>query len=336
MISFSSTLARTCFAAALLSSPFCASAQTQPAPTSQPTNTVVAPGHIAAFYSVDLYSKESGFVTEVSKDIGDHVKVGEQLAVIDSPELKYQVAAATATVAAKLQMIKAAEAVVNQVQAGAQVAKKQLAGTEADQKLMQMTLKRQEELFANNAITVQQLDEMRAKTQVAAAAAEVSAAKITSAEADVLTAQANLEVAKAQHHVAEADMNRLEALLKYTKVVSPFDGVITKRMVNLGDLVQNASNSRTIPMFTVQKIDTVRVYCDVPESSVAAIGPGATADIKCYGLPGIVLKGTVTRIATALDPATRTMKVEIDLPNPNETLRPGMYAQVTLTPAEKK
>jgi RND family efflux transporter MFP subunit len=213
-----------------------------------------------------------------------------------------------------------------------EVAKKQLAGIEADQKLAQVTLKRQEELFAGKAATVQQLDEVRAKAQVASAAVEVGQAKIAGAEADVRAAEANRAVAAAQERVAAAEVQRLQALLQYTKIVAPFEGVITRRWVNVGDLVQAATASRTTPLFNCQKIDVVRVYCDVPESSVAGVRTGVGAEVKLYGPAGQTIHGTVTRIATALDPATRTMRAEIDLPNPDETLRPGMYAQVTLTP----
>jgi multidrug efflux pump subunit AcrA (membrane-fusion protein) len=309
-----------------------ASAQSAPAIASTQPATVAAPGTIAAFYTADLYAKESGYITEVLADIGDHVKKGALLAVIDNPELQQQLVAAQATTAARLEMANAADASVRQSQAAIQVAKKQLAGIEADQKLAQVTLKRQEELFAGKAVTVQQLDEMRAKAQVASAAVGVGQAKIAGAEADMRAAEANRAVAAAQERMATAEVQRLQALLQYTKIVAPFDGVITRRWVNVGDLVQAATASRTTPLFNCQKIDVVRVYCDVPESIVAGIRPGVGAEVKLYGPAGQTIHGTVTRIAAALDPATRTMRAEIDLPNPNETLRPGMYAQVTLTP----
>ena len=147
--------------------PVFASAQTQPA--TQPANTVVAPGTVAAFYTADLYAKESGYVSEVLADIGDHVEKRQPLAVIDNPELKQQLVAAQATETARREMVKAADAMVQQAKAAVEVAKRQLAGIEADLKLTQVTLKRQEELFAGKAITVQQLDEMRVKAEIAAA-----------------------------------------------------------------------------------------------------------------------------------------------------------------------
>ena len=83
-------------------------------------------------------------------------------------------------------------------------------------------------------------------------------------------------------------------------------------------------------MFTVQQIDTVRVFCDVPEAQAAGVAVGAEADVKLFGLGGQVVKGKVTRLANAIDPTSRTMRTEIDLVNASGALRPGMYAQVTI------
>jgi len=143
-------------------------------------------------------------------------------------------------------------------------------------------------------------------------------------------------LAEADLQAAKAEAERLQALLQYDKIVAPFDGVVTRRLVNPGDLVQAATSTRTAPLFTLQKLDMVRVFADVPEASVAGIRPGLPADVKLYGPAGVTVHGTVTRIATALDPATRTMRVEIDLPNPGEKLLPGMYAQVTLGPEPQR
>src|SRR5205085_12667815 len=140
--------------------------------------------------------------------------------------------------------------------------------------------------------------------------AAVGAAKVAAAEADVQAAEANRAVAAAQVHVAEAEAQRLEALLRYTKIVAPFDGVVTRRLVNRGDLVQAATASRTMPLFTVQRIDTVRVFCEVPENAAAHVAKGAPAAVKVYALDGKTIEGKVTRFAAALNPETRTMRTE--------------------------
>jgi multidrug efflux pump subunit AcrA (membrane-fusion protein) len=110
---------------------------------------------------------------------------------------------------------------------------------------------------------------------------------------------------------------------------------VTRRSVNPGDLVQAATASRTAPLFTCQQVDTVRVFCDVPEAAAASVREGTPADVALVGLPGQTVRGAVGRVSGSLDPRTRTMRVEIDLPNPDGRLRPGMYAQVTLNPAQQ-
>jgi RND family efflux transporter MFP subunit len=153
----------------------------------------------------------------------------------------------------------------------------------------------------------------------------VSAANLGAGEAEVALAEANLQA-------ANADLQRLQALVEYTKIVAPFDGMTTRRLINVGDLVQAATATRPAsPLFTCQQIDVVRVFADVPETNAAAIRPGWAAEVQLYGPTGQTVRNTVTRIAGALDPTTRTMRIEIDLPNPDESLLPGMYAQVTLS-----
>jgi len=290
-------------------------APTQPAPAnpspkaesddkSQQFATVVVPATIQAFFVTDLYAKDSGYVSQVNHDIGDHVKIGQVLAVIEDAELQAQ--------------SDRAQAAVQQAKAALEVAKRQLAGLQADLTLQQVTLKRQKELFAGKAATHQTLDEAQAKQSVSTANVETGNAKIAVAEADL--------------QAANAEAERLQALLQYDKIVAPFDGVVTRRLVNPGDLVQAATSTRTSPLFSLQKLDTVRVFADVPEASAAGIRPGLPADVKLYGPAAVTVHGTVTRIANSLDSATRTMRVEIDLPNPGEMLLPGMYAQVTLGP----
>ncbi len=286
------------------------SALTQSPQTAGNANTgqspaVLVPATIQAFFVTDLYAKVSGYVSQINNDIGDRVRKGQALAVIANPELQAQ--------------FDKAEAAVQQATAAVEVAKRQITGMQADLVLQQVTLRRQKELFAGKAATAQMLDEAQARHGISAANVEIGKAKLVSAEADLRTAKAEAE--------------RIQALLQYTRIVAPFDGVVTRRLVNPGDLVQAAISMRTTPLFTIQQIDTVRVLADVPESSALGILPGLASEITLYGPGEIIFHGTVTRIATALDPATRTMRVEIDLPNPDGTLRPGMYAKVTLRPA---
>jgi RND family efflux transporter MFP subunit len=143
-------------------------------------------------------------------------------------------------------------------------------------------------------------------------------------------AESNLNLADAQVDVAAATVERTKALLGYSKVVAPFDGVVSQRLVNRGDLVQAATSTRTTPLFKVHRIDIIRVFCDVPENEVAQVRVDDPATVKPIGLNGMLFTGTVTRFAARLDPQTRNMRTEIDLQNTDGRLYPGMYAEVAL------
>ncbi len=278
-----------------------------------------------------MYAKTSGYIGAVKVDIGDHVKVGQELAVIDNPELQSELSAAQAMLRAKTEMAKASKAAVEQAQTMLRVAKSQLAGYDADAKLAETTLKRQQELFEAKASTDQQLDDARTREALARTQREVGEAKIAAAEADIRASEASAAVAEAQVGVAEAEAKRIEVLVAYTKITAPFDGVVSRRFVNRGELAQNGTTSRATPLFTIQKIDTVRVVCEVPESVIARLAADAPASIKVVGLGDRTIDAKVTRSSSSLNAETRTMRAEIHLPNTDEKLRAGMYAQVTLT-----
>jgi multidrug resistance efflux pump len=305
------------------------------APASSPAATQPAGASVSviagveAFWSADQYAKTSGYVSDVKHDIGDRVKKGELLAILHVPELEKNLAQAVATLTAKRQMKKAAEAAVEQSHQALAVAQGQLRGYESELQLAQVTFQRQQELSAGKAATAQQLDDANARARTAQAAVATAKARTGAAQADITAAQANQDVAAAQADVAEAQVQEVKSLLEYTRIIAPFDGVVTRRQVNPGDLVQAATTTRTMWLFTVQQLDTVRVYCDVPEAQAAAVSIGADADVKLYGL-GQTLHGKITRTSESIDPASRTMRAEIDLPNPDHHLKPGMYAQVSI------
>jgi RND family efflux transporter MFP subunit len=258
---------------------------------------------LEAFEEADLFAKISGYVTDVRVDIGDHVKAGQVLSVIYVPEMERELAEAEAQLASK--------------QSSLQSARRGLDHYKANITLQNALLKRREELGdAGHFISDRVLDEVRANAEIA--------------KADLGVAEANSALAADQVDLATATVEKIKTLLAYRQIVAPFDGVVARRLVNRGDLVQAATATRTTPLFTVQRIDLIRVFCDVPEDDVPHLHIADPAIIKPFGFDGKPFVGKVTRFSTRLNPETRNMRTEIDLSNPEERLYPGMYAEVSL------
>jgi RND family efflux transporter MFP subunit len=262
---------------------------------------------LEAFEEAYLFAKVSGYLSDVRVDIGDHVKAGQVLAVIDVPEMKQELAEAEAQLASKRSSLESA--------------RRQLDHNKADLALQSALAKDREQLGEGRGfISDRTLDQVHASAEIA--------------KADLGVAEANRDLAASQVDVAAATVEKIKTLLGYTQIVAPFDGVVARRQVNRGDLVQAATATRTTPsagsLFTMQRIDTIRVFCDVPENDVPHVHVGDPAIVKPAGFDGQALIGKVTRFSPRLDPQTRNMRTEIDLPNPKERLYPGTYAQVSL------
>src|SRR4030081_1241790 len=209
-----------------------------------------------------------------------------------------------------------AKAQLDSKQSSLESARRQLDHYKANITLQDALLKRREDLSAGHWVSDRVLDEVRANADIA--------------KADLGVAEANRALAADQVDVAAATMEKIKTLLAYCEIGAPFDGVVARRLVNRGDLVQAATSTRTTPLFTVQRIDTIRVFCDVPENDVPHLHIGDLAIVKPYGFEGKPFVGTVTRSSLRLNPETRNMRTEIDLSNPEERLYPGMYAEVSL------
>src|ERR1700733_12975514 len=262
---------------------------------------------LAAFEETDLFAKVSGYLSDVRVDIGDHVKAGQVLAVIDVPEMKQELAEANAQLESKKSSLESA--------------RRQLDHNKADVALQNALAKDREQLGEGRQfISDRTLDQVHANADIA--------------KADLGVAEANRDTAAPPVDVAAATVEKVKTLLAYTQIVAPFDGVVARRQVNRGDLVQAATATRTTPsagsLFTVQRIDTIRVFCDVPENDVPHLHVGDPAIVKPSGFDGNRFGGRGTRFSLRPDPETRDLRPEIDLPNPEERLYPGTYAEVSL------
>jgi RND family efflux transporter MFP subunit len=236
------------------------------------------------------------------------VKTGQVLAVISTPEVDQQLLQARATLAQSEASLQQANAALQQSKANAELAR--------------LTKDRDLPLGQQHAISQQIVDEV-----VQAYSARV--ADVSAAEANILAAQANVTANR-------ANVARLEQMRGFERVVAPFDGVITARNAERGDLVSTGSAAAGKPLFSIAQSGTLRIQIDVPQSEAVNIQDGQQAFVTVRERLGRVYAGTVVRSAASLDSAARTMLTEVQVDNGDGSLLPGMYAQVKFALAAQR
>lgn len=311
--------------------------------------TAVQPGSVHAFESANLYAKVSGYLKSQSVDIGDRVKLGQVLAVIDMPELykeadrraaelkqsQAQVAQMKAHVATAVADARVADANIKQYEA--QVAREQATLSFADKQYNRI-----KSLFQLNSVDEKLVDEKEDRLAAARAAERAAQSSLLAAQALASSAQAKIEQANADLTEAEArvdviraELEKTKVMLNYCQIISPYNGVITARNFHPGDFIRAADQGAAEPLLNVAKTDLMRVVLQIPDDDVPFTGPGDKAMVDIDALPGRTFTGKVARVADAEDPTTRTMRTEVDLPNPNGILREGMYGRVTVVLHER-
>ena len=181
-------------------------------------------------------------------------------------------------------------------------------------------------------IEVPELLADRAKYQAEMEVANIDYKRLGEAQkkAPDLVVPLSVDTAKGKYDMAKASLERAETLLQFAKIVAPFSGVVTKRMVDPGAFIPAATSAQSAALLTVMDFNTVRLQVAVPEGESSLIAKDQPVTLTVDGLPGRAFEGKVTRFSYALDEATKTMLTEIELPNPKLELRPGMYATVKL------
>ena len=243
--------------------------------TGAPNQEIALPGYTQAFIDTPVYARSSGYLKTWRFDIGSHVKKGDLLAEIETPEVDQQLRQARAD----------------------------LSTAQANLSLAVITATRNENLLKTRSVSMQDRD------NAAGALA-----------ADKAIVQSN-----------EGNVARLEQLQSYEKVLAPFDGIITARDTDIGALIDAGANSPSKELFHLAAIDRLRIYVSVPERYARAAQPGATANITLDEFPGETFQGTLVRNANAIDLASRTLLLEVDIENPAGRLLPGAYTFVHLT-----
>jgi RND family efflux transporter MFP subunit len=275
------------------------------------SNSVTLTAEFEPFYEVDVMAKEAGYIRHMLVDIGDHVKAGQLLAVLEIPELQDNVVKAKSDVQTAL--------------AEKAVAQGDLQRAEAAKQIAQLSFTR--------------IQDVSKKEPGLVPLQEVDVAHSHSLEADAQRAAAeeHVQAAESQYQSAIAELAHETTLVAYTRILAPFDGVVTQRYASDGSMIQAgiASQTQAMPVVKVSENAVLRLMLPVPEDNVASIHNGQNVTVNVPAL-NRTFEGTVTRFADRLQMSTRTMTAEVDVKNPKLTLIPGMYAQVELNTAEAK
>ena len=310
--------------------------------------SVGEPGQLVAFETTPIHAKIAGYVRNVSVHIGYEIKKGQVLAELWVPEVEADVQGKRAAVEQSQAKKAQAEAAVKVAQSAVTSAEAKLTEVQAGVKRVDADLirwhqeyRRVEQLVNERAQTGTLVDETRNKLQSAEAARDETRAKVRSAEASLSEAKSELDKARsdvfaaaASIEVARSEVRHAEAMLGYARIEAPFDGVITRRNVDTGHLTRPGSEAA--PLFIAARTDIVTIAVDIPETYSTDVNPGDHAVVKLQAMKGRSVEGKVTRTAWALDPKTRTIRTEIDIPNPGGKLRPGLYAYATVIVEEHK
>jgi RND family efflux transporter MFP subunit len=269
------------------------------------TRALAVTAEFRPYQEVDVHAKVAGYVKRIYVDVGDRVKAGQLIAVLEIPELKDEVQTAEASVSKSQEEIGRAKADLERAQSAHEVAHV------AYSRLADVSKTRP------GLVAQQEIDDALGRDRVA--------------EAQVATAKASLSAAEQQLRVAQADREKVRALFAYAQIKAPFAGVVTKRYADTGSMIQTGISSQTqsMPLVTLAQENLLRLVIPIPESAVSKIRLGSAVEVNVSTL-GKKFEGKVARFADQVDMATRTMHTEVDVPNPTGELVPGMYASASL------
>ena len=267
--------------------------------------TLAVAAEFRPFQEIDIHAKVAGYLKSISVDVGDRVRVGERLAVLEVPELQDELRQDAAGV-------KRAEEDVNRAQADLERANSAHEVAHVGATRLSSVLK-----VRPNLVAQQDIDEAMGRDRVA--------------EAQVATAKATLAAAQQGLEVSKAAQQKTQTLWGYTEITAPFAGVITQRYADPGAMIQAGISSQTqaMPVVRLSQNNRLRLVIPVPESTVALIHVGTAVDLNVLALHK-TFTGKVARFSERLDSDTRTMRVEVDVENPALELVPGMYATASI------
>jgi multidrug resistance efflux pump len=299
---------------------------------------------IKPFETVAIFARVPGYVEKWTVDIGDRVKRGDVLAVLDVPELNVQVLHDRAATEEARARVQEALAAVRGSEADLETARQRVMKAEAEAQraaasvvLHEQQWKRAKLLFDQKVTDESMLAESKvqfdgAKIGVASAQAAIAVAKAEAAggAARIERAKAGVSVAEEGVKVAQANLKRSEVNLASATLTAPFDGVIARRNCNQGDFVPGGSNSPQQGLYTVQRLDIMRVIVPVPEREAPLVHAGSRAEIVIDAFPGTKIACKVSRVSLNVDARTNSMIAAIDIPNPTGRIYAGMTCSATI------
>ncbi len=269
-------------------------------------NTLTIAGEFKPFQDVEVHAKVAGYIRKINVDVGDHVKEGQVLAVLEVPELTAELSGAAAAVRRSEEEIRRAQSDVVRAQSSH-------AATHSGYARLKQASDSRAGLVAQ-----QEIDDAQAKD--------------LESEAQVSSAQAQLSAARQQFEMAKANQKQYNALANYSRITAPFAGVITARLADTGALIQGgtSASSGAGPVVRLAEVSKLRLVLPVPESAASQIHLGDAVKARVQALHQD-FEGKVSRFSDLLDRQTRTMETEIDFANKDGRLIPGMYAETTLS-----
>jgi RND family efflux transporter MFP subunit len=280
------------------------------AKTEDMSRGLVLTAEFKPFQEIDVMAKVAGYVKKINVDVGDRVRQGELLAVLEIPEMADDQARA--------------ESMVSRSRAEVARARDELQRAESSRDIAHLSYTRLADVAKRRAglIAQQEIDDAQSKDMVA--------------EAQVSAAKSNLSAAEQQVHVSTAELQKVKTLADYIRVTAPFAGVITKRYADTGSMIQAGTSSSTqvMPLVKLSENSLLRLILPVPESAVPTVHVGQQVEVRVPTL-NRSFPGRVARYADKLSSGTRTMDTEVDVPNPSLILIPGMFAEVNLTLARR-
>ncbi len=299
-------------------------------PERQQQGAVTLPSTVEPFQSAQVYSRVAGYVTSWNAELGARVEAGDVLAVIDTPELDQELLQARSDLNEAHAAVAQAEAELAESQAALDLAEAERSRARADLALADSRLQRRQTLFQKGALTQDDLDTAVRDRDARAADVAAADAAVARQAANLKTRAAVIESQQAAVEGRQANVRRLEELYGFRNLVAPFDGVVTRRNVEVGQLVTAGGTAPQQELYVIAQTDRVRVQTPVPQSEAAGIRDGSSVVVRVPELPGQDITATVTRTSQSLDPGSRTLLAEIELPNPDGRMYPGIYAEVVI------